>query len=116
MFMDNITFLGDAAHPIVPFLGQGGCLALEDSYIFGKLLSRYKKDIKKSQILYKNIRFKRVKKIHYDSLNQAKLNHLKNPILIFFRNMMMKYTNIIYVLTKKIWDFDPKKEMTNINN
>ena len=116
MFMDNITFLGDAAHPIVPFLGQGGCLALEDSYIFGKLLSRYKNDIKNSQILYKNIRFKRVKKIHYDSLNQAKLNHLKNPILIFLRNMMMKYTNIIYVLTKKIWDYDPKKEMTNINN
>jgi hypothetical protein len=28
----------------------------------------------------------------------------------------MKYTNIIYVLTKKIWDYDPKKEMTNINN
>ena len=27
MYMDNITFLGDAAHPIVPFMGQGGCLA-----------------------------------------------------------------------------------------
>ena len=37
LFDKNITFLGDAAHPIVPFIGQGGCLALEDAYIFGKL-------------------------------------------------------------------------------
>ena len=37
----NLTLLGDAAHPIVPFIGQGGCLALEDAYIFGKLLIKY---------------------------------------------------------------------------
>ena len=34
----NITYLGDAAHPIVPFIGQGGCMALEDAYAFGYLL------------------------------------------------------------------------------
>ena len=25
--------LGRSAHPIVPFIGQGGCLALEDSFL-----------------------------------------------------------------------------------
>ena len=38
---NNLTLLGDAAHPIVPFIGQGGCLALEDAYIFGNLLIKY---------------------------------------------------------------------------
>ena len=28
----------------------------------------------------------------------------------------MKYTNIIHILTKKVWDYDPKKEIANINN
>ena len=41
----NLTLLGDAAHPIVPFIGQGGCLALEDAYIFGNLLIKYSSDI-----------------------------------------------------------------------
>ena len=116
MYMDNITFLGDAAHPIVPFMGQGGCLAIEDSYIFGKLLNKYRNDIKKSQSIYHDIRYSRVKKIRDDSLNQATFNHLKNPLLIYIRNLLMKYTNIIHVLTKKVWDYDPKKEIANINN
>ena len=35
MITKNITLLGDAAHPMVPFLGQGGCMAIEDAYAFG---------------------------------------------------------------------------------
>ena len=116
MYMDNITFLGDAAHPIVPFMGQGGCLAIEDSYIFGKLLIKYRNDIKKSQSIYHDIRYSRIKKIRDDSLNQATFNHLKNPLLIYIRNLLMKYTNIIHILTKKVWDYDPKKEIAKINN
>ena len=116
MYMDNITFLGDAAHPIVPFMGQGGCLAIEDSYIFGKLLIKYRNDIKKSQSIYHDVRYSRIKKIRDDSLNQATFNHLKNPLLIYIRNLLMKYTNIIHILTKKVWDYDPKKEIANINN
>ena len=33
MTVKNITLLGDAAHPMVPFIGQGGCMAIELSLI-----------------------------------------------------------------------------------
>ncbi|MDB2489678.1 FAD-dependent monooxygenase, partial [Gammaproteobacteria bacterium] len=88
---ENLTLLGDAAHPIVPFIGQGGCLALEDAYAFGKLIYSYKGDIKNSQRAYENLRLPRIHKIKSLSERQGYLNHIKNPILVMGRNMIIKY-------------------------
>ena len=110
-FDNNITFIGDSAHPIVPFMGQGGCLALEDAYAFGNLLHRHNSDFRKTQNRYQQLRIDRIKSIHIQSLNQAKLNHLSNPILIFFRNLLMKYTGVISNRTKNIWSYDITKAL-----
>jgi len=34
----SVTMLGDAVHPMMPNLGQGGCQAIEDAYVLTKLL------------------------------------------------------------------------------
>ena len=114
LFKENITFLGDAAHPIVPFIGQGGCLALEDAYIFGNLIKEFKYDFLKIQNLYKSLRLKRIRKIQKASMNQARLNHINNNTLITIRNMMMRYTNIISYRTKNIWQYDAVKIINKI--
>jgi len=111
LFNKNITFLGDAAHPIVPFLGQGACLALEDAYAFGNLITKYNNDFKKAQIEYQNIRLNRIKLIHRKSTNQAKLNHLKNPILVYLRNVLMRFTGIISIRTNAIWSYKISKKL-----
>ena len=105
LFDNNITYVGDAAHPIVPFIGQGACLALEDSYVLGQLISKHN-NIKIAQAKYNKLRINRVRTIYRKSLNQGKLNHLRNPLLIFLRNILMKYTNIISTQTKSIWLYD----------
>ncbi len=115
LYKKNITFLGDAAHPIVPFLGQGGCLALEDAYIFGKLVIKHKFDLSEAQILYNKIRSKRIKKIRERSLNQAKLNHIKNPILKYIRNFLMRHTNIISFMTSEVWNYDAHNKIKEID-
>ena len=106
LFDKNITYVGDAAHPIVPFIGQGACLALEDSYVLGNLINKYQNNFTIAQSKYHQLRIKRVRSIYRKSLNQGRLNHLKNPFLVFLRNMLMKYTNIISSQTKSIWFFD----------
>jgi 2-polyprenyl-6-methoxyphenol hydroxylase-like FAD-dependent oxidoreductase len=37
----RVTMLGDAAHPMTPNLGQGGCVAVEDAAVLSRCLSRY---------------------------------------------------------------------------
>lgn len=32
----RVTMLGDAAHPMTPFLGQGACMAIEDALLLGR--------------------------------------------------------------------------------
>lgn len=109
----NITLLGDAAHPIVPFLGQGGCLALEDAYIFGKLVVRFKHDFKKIQSSYEDIRLKRIKNITKLSQRQGYLNHLSNSFLITGRNAVMKLLpNVAMQSAKSIWTYDADKTLT----
>ncbi|MDA7690046.1 FAD-dependent monooxygenase [Gammaproteobacteria bacterium] len=114
---ENLTLLGDAAHPIVPFIGQGGCLALEDAYAFGKLICSYKGDIKNSQMAYENLRLPRIHKIKSLSERQGYLNHIKNPILVMVRNMIIKYAPSIGMYSiKQIWDYDIDKALSKIKH
>ena len=34
----RVCLLGDAAHPMMPNLGQGGCMAIEDAFVLGREL------------------------------------------------------------------------------
>ena len=108
LFVKNVTFLGDAAHPIVPFLGQGGCMALEDAYIFGKLLIKYENDIAFAQKEYQRIRYSRIRMIKNMSEMQGHLYHLSNPCLTIARNFLMKHSlKATDKRLNKIWDYDP---------
>ena len=37
----RVTLLGDACHPTLPFLGQGGVMSIEDGYVVAACLDRY---------------------------------------------------------------------------
>ena len=111
----NLTLLGDAAHPIVPFIGQGGCLALEDAYIFGNLLIKYSSDISKTQNAYEALRIKRIKTIANMSLRQGHLNHISNSIIVYLRNFVMRYFPSLAMrpIREKIWNYDPEEDIRN---
>jgi salicylate hydroxylase len=37
----RVTLLGDACHPTLPFLGQGGVMSIEDGYVLAACLDKY---------------------------------------------------------------------------
>ena len=106
IYCENMTLFGDAAHPIVPFLGQGGCMAIEDSYTFALLLNKLDMNIPMAQKIYSKLRVVRNNKIARMSLQQARLNHIENYYLASLRNIIMKKTNVISSRTNYIWEYD----------
>lgn len=110
-YIKNLTLLGDAAHPMVPFLGQGACMAIEDTYSFAMACKAKIANLRDAQEAYDFVRNKRTKKIQRLSMMQGKIYHLKNPLLVSARNAVMKYTNIPGNDLKKIHDYDAHDEM-----
>jgi len=55
----RITLLGDACHPTLPFLGQGGVMAIEDGYVVAACLEKYFADPATAFARYEHIRKER---------------------------------------------------------
>ena len=55
----RVTLLGDACHPTLPFLGQGGVMAIEDGYIVAACLAKYFDDPAMAFGRYEDIRRER---------------------------------------------------------
>ena len=114
MYSNNITLLGDAAHPMVPFLGQGGCMAIEDAYTFAFFAGELDCDFQRVQALYEKVRLERNNKVQSTSMMQGKLNHIKNPVGAFIRNLIIQYTPMISIRTKNIWGYDVDAEIMRV--
>ena len=65
LYRDKCLLLGDAAHPMVPFLGQGGCLAVEDAYCLASLI-KDKEDLSSIVLKYDRLRNSRSRWIQKD--------------------------------------------------
>jgi 2-polyprenyl-6-methoxyphenol hydroxylase-like FAD-dependent oxidoreductase len=85
----NITLLGDAAHPTLPTMGQGACMALEDALVVTKCLleQRHPADAFRQ---YESLRVERTKKIVEQSLAIGKSFQIENRVFIALRNTLMK--------------------------
>lgn len=85
----NITLLGDAAHPTLPTLGQGACMALEDALVVTKCLMEFSSPAAAFQN-YESQRFSRTKSIVEQSLRSGRMGQLAHPITVKLRETLMK--------------------------
>src|SRR4029077_10310325 len=57
------TLLGDACHPMVPFLAQGAVMALEDAFVLARALERYPHDHQAALAAFESTRRDRPNKV-----------------------------------------------------
>jgi salicylate hydroxylase len=74
----RITLLGDAAHPMLPFLGQGAAMAVEDAYVLARELARSPADTAAALQAYEAERIPRTTKVQLAARNQANVLHRSN--------------------------------------
>jgi salicylate hydroxylase len=74
---NQITLLGDAAHPTTQYMAQGACMALEDAVTLGEALRVCNNNIKQAFDLYQKARISRTARIVLSSREMGKLYHAK---------------------------------------
>ncbi|MDA1098992.1 MAG: FAD-dependent monooxygenase [Proteobacteria bacterium] len=69
------TLLGDAAHPSLPYMAQGGAMAIEDGAIIARALAQ-KDDVSEALDLYQRNRLERTARIVNESSANRNMFHL----------------------------------------
>ncbi|MGD9846424.1 MAG: FAD-dependent monooxygenase [Variibacter sp.] len=82
------TLLGDAAHATLPFLAQGGALAIEDAAELAAQLARHRDDLAGGMRAYEAARRPRTARAVREAARNGRIYHLPGP-LGFVRNAVM---------------------------
>jgi 2-polyprenyl-6-methoxyphenol hydroxylase-like FAD-dependent oxidoreductase len=104
---DTVTLLGDAAHPMTPNLGQGGCQAIEDAWVLAREFAREPSPA--GLRAYETARQPRTQRFVEESWRFGKVSQSSNPLLIAVRNLAMGLVpeSMIQRSLRRSFDFDP---------
>jgi len=81
------TLLGDSAHAMLPYLGQGAGMAIEDGCVLAAMIGRHGEDLDTALSAYERLRVPRTKATVLGSRARAKENHLASPWARLKRDM-----------------------------
>jgi|SRR5271165_41497 len=86
--LGRIALLGDAAHPMVPFLAQGAAQAIEDAGALGRVFSQTE-SVPDGLVAYSQVRVGRAARIQIEAHRQGRIYHLSGP-MAFARDAAMR--------------------------
>jgi 2-polyprenyl-6-methoxyphenol hydroxylase-like FAD-dependent oxidoreductase len=84
------TLVGDAAHPMLPFLGQGACSALEDAVALAAALDEAGGDVPTGLDLYERQRIERTKRLVTRSRSAARVALARSPMRRRVRDFLVR--------------------------
>lgn len=88
-----VTLLGDAAHPVLPYLAQGAALAIEDAAILAEEIVNSPADLRKAFERYATKRRPRAERVQATARRNGKIFHSRFPISVA-RNFILARTDL----------------------
>ena len=85
---NRITVLGDAAHPMLQYIAQGACQALEDAVCLGENLQKYGDDAARAFLAYQEPRAIRTARVQAISRFFGEVKHI-HGVGITLRNSLL---------------------------
>jgi len=85
----RVTLLGDACHPMLPYLAQGGAMAIEDAWVLSRMLERWEDEPMQALIDYEHYRKPRATRVQAASRAQGATFHLNDRWQILARNLKL---------------------------
>ncbi len=102
----RVTLLGDAAHPMLPFLAQGATQAIEDAAALATCLAPGC-DIVRALAEFAAARRARAGRVQAESHRQAKIYHLSGPVALV-RDLAMRALGPERLLARYDWLYGGK--------
>ncbi len=74
---DRVQVLGDAAHPMMQYMAQGACMALEDAVTLAESVREKNFDFKEAFALYESLRIPRTSRVVWSTREMGRIYHAK---------------------------------------
>lgn len=85
----HITLLGDACHPMLPYLAQGAAMAIEDAWVLSRMLERWEDLPSEGMAEYERYRRPRASRVQARSRAQGEEFHLRESWPMYKRNFVL---------------------------
>ncbi len=84
--IDRVTLLGDAAHPMLPFLAQGAAMAMEDACVLADVLAHASADVPAALREYEALRRPRTSRVQLAARARGRTYHENAPLRKLWRD------------------------------
>lgn len=105
-----VTLLGDAAHPMLPFLAQGAAQSIEDAAVLADSVSQRDGNLAAAFLGYETLRRPRTSRVQAQSASQGSVYHLGPPASLA-RDIVLSILGPSRLAARVDWLYDAPVEV-----